>query len=138
MDEELDWLYDLNKEVYHEVVVRQFGEWDEAFQKDMFFANWKTKRPAKVLELEGKRIGVVILEQQAQYNWLQEIQISSRYQGHGLGTGILKNLIEAARLEGKPLRLQVLHENHRAKVLYERLGFRELEKREHHFLMEIS
>ncbi|MGE0623227.1 MAG: GNAT family N-acetyltransferase [Pseudomonadales bacterium] len=136
--DELEWLYELNKEVYQEVVVRQFGEWDEAFQRDVFFTKWEGVRPAQIIELDGRRIGVVILERKAEYHWLQEIQIATSHQGNGLGTAILKKLIETARLDGIPLRLQVLHENHRAKRLYERLGFQELGKQEHHYLMEVS
>jgi len=138
LSDELEWLYDLNKEAYHEVVLRQFGEWDDAFQRDMFFTKWDTYRPAEIIELNGQRIGVVILERKAEYHWLQEIQVTRTHQGNGLGTEILKNLMGAAKLDGKPLRLQVLHENYRAKRLYERLGFQKLEKLEHHYLMEVS
>jgi len=135
-DDEKEWLYELNKESYYEVVVRQFGEWEESLQQKMFFTKWQRVRNAQVIEHDAKRIGIVILEQRERYDWLEEIQVQSDHQGRGLGTALLDGFIADARSRGRPLRLQVLHENHRAMRLYERIGFLEIEKLENHYLME--
>ncbi len=136
--DELEWLYELNKASYHEVVVRQFGEWNEAFQRDMFHSKWRSKPPGRIIEMEGERIGVVILEKRKEYDWLQEIQIVAHCRGHGLRSKLIRRFLEEARLDGRPLRLQVLHENLRAKKLYTRIGFRDIETLPNHYLMECA
>jgi len=132
----MEWLYELNKASFLEVVVRQFGNWDEAFQREMFFSKWTQPRHARIIETETGRTGVLISEQLEDCDWLHEIQIDPGYQGRGLGTTLLQNLLANALTRGVPLRLQVLHANQKAKRLYERMGFREIEKLENHYLME--
>ncbi|MGO1691563.1 MAG: GNAT family N-acetyltransferase [Marinobacter sp.] len=134
--DEIDWLYELNRESFLDVVVRQFGNWDEAFQRHMFFSKWEQPRPAQIIQIGGHRAGVVILEQLEECNWLHEIQICPGYQGQGLGATLMRELLANARSRSVPLRLQVLHANQRAKRLYERLGFLEIRRLENHYLME--
>jgi len=137
-NDEFEWLYQLNKESYRDIVVRQFGNWDEAFQLDWFRTKWRKARPAKIITINGAAIGVVILEQRDDCDWLDEILIEAEYRGRGIGTSLLKELIADASARNRPLRLRVLHENHRAKELYERLGFVAIETLENHQLMEIE
>lgn len=134
--DEFEWLYRLNKRSYLDVVVRQFGKWDERFQREMFSENWGTGRAAHIIEREAKPIGVLSFESRIDHIWLQEIQIVPEHQGNGLGTAIINRLAECARAKHLAFRLQVLHENHRAKKLYEQLGFRQIGSFEHHYLME--
>ena len=138
LDDELDWLYQLNKASYHDVVVRQFGEWDEGFQCQMFRRKWQQPRAAMVVMLGPARIGLVVLERKDEDDWLQEIQIELEYQGRGLGTQLIQQFIEDARSRKRGLRLQVLKLNHRAKSLYERLGFQEIKVLENHYRMAID
>ncbi|WP_417544433.1 GNAT family N-acetyltransferase [Marinobacter sp.] len=135
--DDIEWLYELNRKSFVEVVVRQFGKWDEAFQRQIFFLKWEKPRPAQIIEQGSDRVGVVILEQLKDCNWLHEIQICPNYQGQGLGTTLLRDLLADARSRGVPLRLQVLHANQDAKRLYARMGFLEIERLANHFLMEI-
>lgn len=137
-DGEIEWLYELNEESYREVVVRQFGSWDEKFQRDWFHRKWRNERPAKIVTTGNERIGVVVLERRESHDWLDEILIRTDYRGQGIGTSLMMQFIADARIRNRRLRLRVLHENHRAKRFYERLGFVTLETLRHHFLMEID
>lgn len=134
--DETDWLYELNRESFLDVVVRQFGHWDEAFQRQMFLSKWEQPRPAQIIQVGESRVGVVILEQLEDCNWLHEIQICPDYRGQGLGTALMRELLTNARSRSVPLRLQVLHANQSAKRLYERMGFVEIRRLENHYLME--
>jgi len=136
--DEIEWLYELNKESFLDVVVRQFGEWDEAFQRQFFFSKWAQPRPAQIIETGSDRVGVVILEQLADCHWLHELQICPDYQRLGLGTTLLNDLLADSRSRGVPLRLQVLHANQDAKRLYERMEFLKIETLDNHYLMESS
>ncbi len=137
-NDEIEWLYRLNEESYRDVVVRQFGDWDETFQRDMFHNKWRRTRPAKIVAIGDDPIGVVVLEQRESYDWLQEILLKAKYRKQGIGTSLMQRFIADARARNCPLRLQVLHENHRAKNWYERLGFVVIETLENHLLMEID
>jgi len=137
-NDEIEWLYKLNKESYRDVVVRQFGDWNETFQREMFHAKWRRIHAAKIV-LEGDNpIGVVVLEQRESYDWLREILLKAEHRDQGIGTSLMQRFIADARARQCPLRLQVLHENNRAKKLYERLGFVVIETLENHFLMEVG
>ncbi len=69
--------------------------------------------------------------------FLIEIQIDAPYQGKGIGTQLIKKVINEAKVKDLPLRLQVLKENDKARKLYLRLGFRQVSETETHIVMEI-
>ena len=135
---DLDWLYQLKTESYQDVVIRQFGCWDEELQRKMFFDKWDPMHPAQIVLIGGVKAGVVAVDQKELYDWLGEIQITPEYRERGLGTSIIQWYVDQARSRGRPLRLQVLHENRRAKRLYIQLGFIEIKSLENHYLLEIK
>ena len=137
-DTEIDWLYELNEQSYRDVVIRQFGKWDEKFQRDCFDKKWRNKRPAKIVTVENDPIGVIVLEHRDGHDWLDEILIKADYREQGIGTSLMKQLIADARAQNRRIQLQVLRENHRARHFYESVGFVVLEHRENHYLMEIG
>lgn len=137
-DGDIEWLYRLNDESYRDVIIRQFGNWDEDFQREWFDKKWESNRPAKIVLIGSKPIGVIVLEQRDDHDWLDEILIKTDYSGRGIGTSLIQDLIADARIRQRRLRLRVLIENGGAKRLYERLGFEVLETREQHYLMELD
>ena len=137
-DGDIEWLRELNDESYRDVIVRQFGTWDEEFQQDWFNRKWQKDRPAKIITVGNERIGVAVLERREGHDWLDEILIKTGYRGHGIGTRLMTQFIADASARDRRLRLRVLHENRSAMRFYERLGFQALETLEHHYLMEID
>ncbi|MDJ0910444.1 MAG: GNAT family N-acetyltransferase [Woeseiaceae bacterium] len=137
-DGDIEWLCGLNDESYRDVIIRQFGNWDEDFQRQWFNKKWDRNRPAKIVLVGSKPIGVIVLEQKDDHDWLDEILIKADYSGRGIGTSLIQDLIADARARNRRLRLRVLTENHDAKRLYERFGFEVLETLEQHYLMELD
>ena len=137
-DGDIEWLRELNDESYRDVIVRQFGSWDEDIQREWFEKKWQQERPARIVTIGHERIGLVVLEKRTDHDWLDEILITANYRGQGIGTSLLRQFIADAGARDRRLRLRVLHENHDAKRFYERLGFHTLERLEHHYLMEID
>ncbi len=135
-DGDIEWLYALNEQCYRDVIVRQFGDWDEEFQRDWFDRKWQRERPARVVMVGSEPIGVVVLERKDSHDWLDEILIKTDYRGQGIGTALMRQIIADAHARDRPVRLRVLKENRSARRLYERIGFVLLEILEHHFLME--
>ncbi len=117
-DGDRDWAYALKSEAYREVVERQFGPWDEKFQRELFAARWSPGR-SRIILVDGAAVGLVAIEERSDAVWLDEIQLLKEWRGRGLGSLIIRDLT----LRGL-LRLQVLRENRRALQLYRRLDFR--------------
>jgi GNAT superfamily N-acetyltransferase len=65
-----------------------------------------------------------------------EIQIAPRYQGHGIGSLLLRDTVRKAQLRGKRVSLATGLKNHRAFSLYLRLGFDHVGQTETHNLFE--
>ena len=67
---------------------------------------------------------------------LIEIMVAGTMQGMGIGSGVIREVLESARAQGLPLRLSVNVTNERAVKLYLRLGFRPVENDEVQLRME--
>ena len=137
-DGDIEWLYRLNDESYRDVIIRQFGNWDDDLQRQWFDKKWERNRPAKIVLIGSKPVGVIVLDKREDHDWLDEILIKTDYSGRGIGTSLIQDVIADARTRNRRLRLRVLMENDGAKRLYERLGFEVLETLEQHYLMELD
>ena len=79
-----------------------------------------------IIERDGTRVGRLYIEQTAAALLLMEITLSPAQRGAGVGTAIATTLLQHARANALPMQLHVEPMN-RAKRLYERLGFRDIE-----------
>jgi ribosomal protein S18 acetylase RimI-like enzyme len=136
-EDDKDWLYDLKVDAYREVVERQFGAWNDRLQRELFEEAWRPNASC-VISLDGTDVGLLVVEDRDAEVWLVEIQVGHAARSRGLGSHIIRGLVERARTEGKPLLLQVLHANHRAKSLYERLGFSRVGVTGTHYVMRMA
>lgn len=131
-----DWAYALKCDAYREVVERQFGPWDEAFQRDLFDQRCWKPAISHIVLVEEAPVGLIAWEDRRDHRWLDEIQIVREWRGRGLGSILLRDLLAQARGSRMPLRLQVLRENIRAQALYRRLGFEASGESATHFILE--
>ena len=112
----------LHKAAYQDVITRQFGQWDDEVQALLFSRKWVPEE-FEVLEMDGRPIGCIRVADHPDHVLLAEIQILPEFQGQGIGSELIQNEFARARALQKPVRLQVLTSNHRARDLYLRLGF---------------
>ncbi len=100
----------------------------EAFLRMQFTAQqqWYSMSYAQaehqILELEGVPIGRMMVSRQQPFMLLVDIALLPEHRGKGIGSGLIRDLIQQCNREKLPLRLQVLKTNP-ALRLYERLGF---------------
>ncbi|MFA0469139.1 GNAT family N-acetyltransferase [Vibrio sp. 10N.222.51.E8] len=76
-----------------------------------------------IIEYLGESVGRLRLVEEENELFLGGIQLLPEYQGIGLGSLILRHLINHSKSENKCLRLEVERNNPRAKKLYLSLGF---------------
>ena len=80
---------------------------------------------AAIIECDGRAVGLIKVLHDGTTWTIEQFQVAPEYQGAGLGTLVLRAVIEDARRSGALLRLSVLKQNPAAR-LYARLGFRTL------------
>lgn len=133
-DDDYDFLFNLHVATIKPYVEATWG-WNDAVQADFFRQKFD---PAKrqIILLEGKPAGVLSVEEQENEIFLALIEILPEYQGRGLGTAVIENVIHSAGQHGRPVTLRVLKANHPARRLYHRLGFTITEKTPTHYYMK--
>jgi ribosomal protein S18 acetylase RimI-like enzyme len=129
-----DFARQVHHEAYREVVERQYGPWDEERQDRYFQESWHAAVFAIVL-CDNVPCGYLCVEDRPADLHVREIVILPGYQGQGIGSTLLRDVIERARQRDVPVRLGTHHVN-RAANLYRRLGFREIGRTETHLLFE--
>jgi ribosomal protein S18 acetylase RimI-like enzyme len=92
---------------------------------------------ARVVVCAGEPVGVLKVVRDGPDWELLQIQLLPGYQGAGIGTALVRTVIEEARAAGASLRLHVLETNP-ARALYERLGFAAVRERGRSVEMRLS
>lgn len=131
------WLLDLHHTVYRDLIIKEFGYWDDDEELGLFLEAWETKK-IEVIMVHRQPVGMFIVDQQKDCLWLDEIQIDPLYQNQGIGSEVIIKLVFKARELELPLRLRVLHANKDAYRLYQKLGFQNINCVEHHTVMEMK
>lgn len=120
--EDYEYIYELKKNAYKEYVIMNWGAWDEEAQKEYFknFIN-AYKDTTYIIQTEGKDIGFYNDAMLDNGNYeIGNICIIPEYQGKGIGTKILKDVIE----EHKEFNIEIQYfKQNPVGKLYERLGF---------------
>lgn len=88
----------------------------------------------RIVQLAGDPVGMLKVVRGADCWRLVQLQLLPEHQGDGVGTVILRDLLEQAHAAGVPVCLSVLKVNP-ARRLYERLGFTVVSEGERSFRM---
>lgn len=116
-----DFLYQLHVAALREYIEVLWG-WEETWQQEYFSRKFDPQY-RKIIQIDGRDAGVLVVEQQKQQLYIALIEILPQFQGRGVGTAILTDLCDQARERNQIVTLHVLKSNSPARRLYERLGF---------------
>ncbi len=130
--EDIPRLYEIHRAALGPYVEATWG-WDEEFQRSEFERRG-TGTNRRVIEVGDEVAGFLEIEEQSDRLVLRTIELSPEFQGRGIGTRLIKQLLARSWSTGLPVRLRVLKCNP-AKGLYERLGFEVVRETETHVLM---
>lgn len=107
---------------YKDMVIAQFGSWDESVQDGFFYRSWNQGNYSIIL-IDGEPCGFCRIDEHDRVLQLVEFAIEVPKQNRGIGSMVLSRFTEMARAKGKLAQMNVMRTNTRAKALYERLGF---------------
>jgi ribosomal protein S18 acetylase RimI-like enzyme len=127
------FLLDLNREAFRASVEPVWG-WSESEQTAYFDARFDPTR-RQIVQVDRVDVGEIAVEERPDEIYLARIALLPGWQGRGIGTSVVRSLLERAAASGTAVVLEVLHTNPRARELYERLGFEKTGETATHVLM---
>jgi ribosomal protein S18 acetylase RimI-like enzyme len=116
------FLYSLYREAMHDLIDTTWG-WDEAWQQGDFDKRFN-KQIVSIVEIDSRAVGSLWTETLPNLLYISMILVTPEFQGQGIGTVVMRQVLEEAAAQGLPAGLSVLELNPRARLLYERLGFK--------------
>jgi ribosomal protein S18 acetylase RimI-like enzyme len=131
-DDDYAFLYRLRVATMKDTVAHVWG-WDDDFQADYFREHFDPSG-LKIIVVDGTDVGVLAVEHREDTLFLSNIEIAPSFQGRGLGTAIIRDLLAEASNRRLPVRLQTNRSNP-ARQLYRRLGFVDTGETETHYEM---
>jgi GNAT superfamily N-acetyltransferase len=131
-----DFLYTLVEKTMRGYVEQTWGSFSEDYNRKNV-AEAIASGLYSVIALRDHEIGALAVERHDTHIQLTQLYILPSHQNRGIGTYLLRGLIEEARSSGKPLRLRVLSVNP-ARRLYEREGFRVTSQTPERYFMELQ
>jgi ribosomal protein S18 acetylase RimI-like enzyme len=121
VEQDRAFLYALHCQTMRRMIEQTWG-WDEAWQQEDFNRRF-TAYTASIIENDGRAIAGLLLESKPASIYIHEVQVSPEHQCLGIGSAVVRWVIEQAASRGVAVTLSVLEVNLRARQLYERLGF---------------
>lgn len=132
-----DMIYKTKKQSVQPYVEEIWG-WDEDFQIKDFDCDYKNIDQFQVIELNDEFIGFLQVYVHDIYVELIEIHLLPDKRGLGIGSSIIKAIINHATANNKIVRLGCFKKNYGAKSLYVRLGFIQVSETDTHYILEYN
>ena len=133
--DDYDLIYALKTESIRPYVEKIWGL-DEDYQKKDFDGDFSNMEQFHVIEIDGKLVGFVQYYFDYPYFEVVEIHLLPEIRGKGIGSDILQYLQKVCIAQDRKIRIGCFKENHRAKALYQKLGFMQTEETETHYILE--
>ena len=116
---------DAEKEVF---LRSQFEAQDRWWHEHYDDTSWN------VIEVDGREAGRLYVSRWPKEIRIVDIALLPEFRGRGVGSGLLRGLLEEGDRSGRPVTIHV-EVNNPARTLYERLGFRPVAERGVYVLM---
>ena len=116
-----DFIVEVNRLAMGPYLEATFG-WDEAAQNAYFDESFDASG-GEVIQVDDVEVGELLVDVRSDELVVVRLALLPRWQGRGIGSAIVRALIERARVLETPLVLQVFKSNPRAAQLYESVGF---------------
>lgn len=131
---DFEFLYRLHRETMRVYAEETYGPWDETWQRSYFQRHFNPDT-LRLITVDGEVAGALQVQYRTEEIFLACLEIAPPYQGRGIGTAVMRQLMDEADRASKPVALRVLKSNRRARSLYQRLGFGVTGENETHYIM---
>jgi GNAT superfamily N-acetyltransferase len=128
-----EFSYQVKKEAEGEYITSMFG-WDEGIQRSYHTKAWQEQKP-DIIAYDGRLIGTIATIEGEDCIEIGQFFILPQYQNEGIGTSLLKSILDRADQLGKNVTLKFL-KNNPVESLYIRNGFRLVDTSEILYYME--
>jgi len=128
-----EFSYQVKKAAEGEYITSMFG-WDENVQRSYHSKAWQQQKP-DIITYDGKPVGTIATIAGEDCIEVGQFFILPEYQNKGIGTYLLKSILEKADQLGMNVTLRFL-KNNPVKSLYVRNGFRIVDTSEILYYME--
>ena len=130
--------YEITREAMRGYVEQTWGRWDEDEQRRKHRENYtaETHRLILVGEVVAGLVAAENWPDDPHCLWLVKLYLLSRFRGQGIGTQVLRGVLDEAGAAVRPVRLRVLRVNTRAQALYRANGFQVIEEAPERLFME--
>ena len=128
-----EFSYQVKKAAEEEYITLMFG-WDEDVQRGFHAKAWQQQKP-DIITYDGRLIGTIATNETEDCIEIGQFFILPDYQNKGIGTHLLKSILDKADQLGKNVTLRFL-KNNPVKSLYVRNGFRLVDTSEILYYME--
>jgi|TARA_Y100001960_G_C13922684_1_gene470708 GNAT superfamily N-acetyltransferase len=115
-----EFLFELKKSAEFEPIKAVFG-WDESVQREIHHNEWVEEKPT-IIEVDGVAVGSYLVQYHSENLYFGRFFLLPEHQGKGIGSQVLKAVIELAEQKSLPIKLCYLQGN-RVGQLYKRFGF---------------
>jgi ribosomal protein S18 acetylase RimI-like enzyme len=116
-----DFIVEVNRAAMGPYLEATFG-WDEAALRAYFHERFDASG-GQVIQVDGVDVGELLVEERPDELFLVRLALLPDWQGRGIGSALVRMLVDRARELESALVLQVFKTNIRAAHLYESLGF---------------
>ena len=127
-----EFAFDAKRQALGPYVEARWG-WDDAFQRTLHRQHWN-KRPWSVITSGGQRVGTVAVTRTPTHFQFDEFYLLPRFQKQGIGSEVLRDILQQADAARLPVKLQHLKWNP-VGSLYRRHGFAVVDENDTHYLL---
>jgi ribosomal protein S18 acetylase RimI-like enzyme len=133
-ENDFDWLYNLRAKTMSKYINDSGDQFTLESQAERIMKEYES---IKIVRFENQDIGMFKVKRDADKWEIIQIQLLPDYQRMGIGTQLIQNLQMEASQQGIAIFLSVLKGNP-AKRLYERLGFKVIQRKEKSYTMSYN
>lgn len=134
LDDEKEKIYIIKKKSIKKYVDEIWG-WDEVYQIKDFADSFKLSNFNKIV-VKDKCIGFIEISESHSLINITEIHLVPKFQGQGIGSEVIKRVMDYAKETDKSITIGCFKKNIKALKLYKRLGFKIIKETEYHFHLE--
>lgn len=132
-EDDYEFSYQVKKAAEGDLIREVFG-WDEVFQRTFHLNDWTQNRPS-IIQYDGKSIGTILVTEGDGRLEVGRFFILPEHQNKGIGSFLLRRLLQKADESGMVVELAFLKGN-RAESLYTRNGFQLVRQTKTHCFAE--